>query len=110
MALVAQGLKVIHVERSTALVDRDNVVDHLGRAQHSLLLALLAERILLEFESTQAPPLPALVEVGVVMPESGERFLLREPRTMSVFLDSGHGAISFSKAQIVRSSFGSGLP
>ena len=91
MALVAQGLKVIHIERSTALVDRDNVVNHLGRTQHSLLLALLAERILLEFESTQAPPLPALVEVGVVMGKSREGFFLREPRALCMLLDAGHG-------------------
>ena len=90
MALVAQGLKVIQRERSTALVDGDDVVDHLGRDSQSLSLALLAERILLQFESAKAPPPPALVEVGVVVLVAGEGFLLREPRAMRVFLDAGH--------------------
>ena len=47
MALVAQGLKIIQVQRSTALVDGDDVVDHLCRGQDALPLALLAERTLL---------------------------------------------------------------
>lgn len=91
MASVAQGLKVIQIERSTALVDGDDVVHHVSRAQHTMFLALLAERILLKLECSQAPPPPALVEVGIVMSESGERFLLREPRALCVFLYHWHG-------------------
>ena len=91
MTAIAEGLKVIHIQRSTTLVDGDDVVDHLGRAQHSLLLAFLAERILLELESPERAPPPTLVEVGVVVSESGEGFLLREPRALCMFLDAWHG-------------------
>ena len=88
--MIAQRLKIIQVKRSTALVDGDDVVDHLGRDSQSLSLALLTERILLQLESAKAPPPPALVEVGVVVLVAGEGFLLREPRAMRVFLDAGH--------------------
>jgi hypothetical protein len=91
MASVAQGLKVIQIERSTALVDGDDVVHHVSRAQHTMFLALLAERILLKLECSQAPPSPALVEVGIVMSESRERFFLRKPRALCVFLYHWHG-------------------
>lgn len=91
MTAITEGLKVIHIKRSTSLVDGDYVVDHLGRAKHSILLAFLAKRILQEFESSERAPPPALVEVGVVVSESGEGLLLREPRALCMFLYAGHG-------------------
>ena len=91
MTAITEGLKVIHIKRSTSLVDGDYVVDHLGRAKHSILLAFLAERILQEFESSERAPPPALVEVGVVMGKSREGFFLRKPRALCMLLDAGHG-------------------
>lgn len=91
MTAIAQGLEITDIQRSTALVDGDDVVDHLGRNKEALLLALLAERILLQLECSESTPPPALVEVGVVVPESLEGFLLREPRALRMFFDAGHG-------------------
>lgn len=95
MAMIAQRLKIIHVKRGSALVDGDNMVDHLGRDKHAFSHAFLAERILLKLKSSQGSPLPTLVEVGIVVLESCEGFLLREPRTLCVFLDPGHGSSFF---------------
>ena len=103
MALVAQGLKITHVQRSTALVDGDDMVDHLRGGEDALSLALLAERILLQLERAEATPLTALVEVGIVMGVAGEGFPLREPRSACMFLDAGHGGLFlFENARTAR--------
>ena len=47
MAMIAQGLKIVQIKRCSALVYRNDMVDHLGRNQHTFSHALLAERILL---------------------------------------------------------------
>ena len=91
MAVIAQGLKIVQIKRCSALVDGDDMVHHLGRDQHALPHALLAERILLELERSKSSPLPTLVEVGVMVLESSEGFPLREPGALCVFLDAGHG-------------------
>lgn len=103
MAMIAQGLQIVHVKRGSALVDRNDMVDHLGRDKHAFPHAFLAKRILLKLQGTQGSPLPTLVEVGIVMLESREGFLLREPRTLCVFLDSGHGLslLNMGPAQLV---------
>ena len=77
MAMIAQGLKIVHIKRCSALVYRNDMVHHLGRDEHAFPHALLAERILLELERSQRSPLPTLVEVGVVVLESGEGLFLR---------------------------------
>ena len=77
MAMIAQGLKIVQIKRCSAFVDGDDMVHHLGRDQHAFPHALLAERILLELERSQRSPLPTLVEVGVVVLESGEGLFLR---------------------------------
>jgi len=50
MTLIAERLKVIDVQRGSALVDGYDVVDHLGRSGSSVPKALLAERGLLQLE------------------------------------------------------------
>lgn len=95
MAMIAQGLQIVYVKRGSALVDRDDMVDHLGRDKHAFPHAFLAKRILLKLQGTQGSPLSTLVEVGIVMLESREGFLLREPRTLCVFLDPGHSSSFF---------------
>ena len=95
MAMIAQGLKIVQIKRCSALVDGDDVVHHLGRDEHAFPHALLAERILLELERSKRSPLPTLVEVGVVVLESGEGFLLREPGPLCMFLDAGHDLSRF---------------
>ena len=91
MTAITQGLKIIQIQRGSTLVDGDDVVDHIGRTEDAAFLAFLAERILLKLECPQAPPPPALVEVGVVVGKSREGFFLREPRALCMFLDPGHG-------------------
>ena len=94
MAAVAKRLQVLKSERLSAFVDRDNMVDHLGRGEPSLPLALLAERVLLELDSSQIPPLPGLIELGIVVPISLEGFVLRYPRPLCMFLYRRHSEIN----------------
>ena len=42
MTAIAKGLEITDIQRSTALVDGDDVVDHLGRCEDTLALAFLA--------------------------------------------------------------------
>lgn len=90
MASVAEGLEVRQVQRSTAFVDGDDVVDHLCRSDNAFALAFFADRIHLELDAAEVPPFPALVKVRVVMAISLVRFFLRKPRPAAVFLYDRH--------------------
>ena len=81
MAAVAEGLQVLQVERCTAPIDRDNMVDYLRRRMPVAFQALLAQRLLLQFDQTQFPPYGRPVELRIGMAASRLRFVLRHPRT-----------------------------
>lgn len=91
---VTKRLQILQSERLSAFVDRDNVVDHLGRGKPSLSLALLTERVLLELDSSQLPPLPGLIEFGIVVPISLEGFVFRYPWPLCMFLYRRHSEIN----------------
>ena len=68
------------------------MVDHFRWSDDILFLqAQLTDRILLEFDRAEPSPLPALVELGVVMSEPLEGLALLHPRTVFRFLDGRHG-------------------
>ena len=91
MTRVTQRLQVTQIQRRSALVDRNDVVDHRCWYGSSPAQALLTQRILLELHRPEPSPRPALVELGVVMSEPLEGLALLHPRTVFRFLDGRHG-------------------
>ena len=81
MTGVAEGLEILNVETRSALVDGDNVIDHLGGCQATRFEALLAHRLLLQLQGSELSPGCALVELGVVVAISLKWFSLRQPGT-----------------------------
>ena len=81
MAGIAEGLEILNVETRTALVDWDDVVDHLGWCQAIRFETLLAHRLLLQLQGSELSPGCALVELGVVVAVALEGFSLRQPGT-----------------------------
>lgn len=79
MAGVAERLEILNVERCSALIDGDNVVDHLGGCQAIRFEALLAHRLLLQLQGSELSPGCALVELCVVVAIALEWFSLRQP-------------------------------
>ena len=79
MAGVAEGLEILNVETRSALVDGNDVIDHLGRCQATRFEALLAHRLLLQLQGSERSPGCALVELGVVVAISLKGFSLRQP-------------------------------
>ena len=79
MAGVAEGLEILNVETRSALIDGDNVVDHLGGGQTTRFEALLAHRLLLQLQGSELSPGCALVELGVMVAVALEGFSLRQP-------------------------------
>jgi hypothetical protein len=65
MARVAEGLEVVEIEPGAALVDGDDVVDHLGERGDAAPGALLAERRLLQLDGPQVTPRLRLVEADL---------------------------------------------
>ena len=82
MTGVAEGLEILNVEPRSALVDGNDVVDHLGGCVSSVAFALLTHRILLQLYSTQPSPGSTLVELGVVVAVASERLALGLPRAV----------------------------
>ena len=81
MAGVAEGLEILNVEIRTALVDWNDVVDHLGGCQATRFEALLAHRLLLQLQGSELSPGCALVELCVVVTITLKGFSLRQPGT-----------------------------
>ena len=79
MTGVAERLEILNVETRTALVDWDDVVDHLGGCQATRFEALLAHRLLLQLQGSELSPGCALVELGVVVAITLKGFSLRQP-------------------------------
>ena len=79
MAGVAEGLEILNVEIRTALVDWNDVVDHLGGCQATRFEALLAHRLLLQLQGAELSPGCALVELCVVVAVALKGFSLRQP-------------------------------
>ena len=79
MAGIAEGLEILNVETRTALVDGNDVVDHLGGCQVTRFEALLAHRLLLQLQGAELSPGCALVELCVVVAISLKGFSLRQP-------------------------------
>ena len=77
MAGITEGLEILNVETRTALVDWDDVVDHLGGCQTTCFEALLTHRFLLQLQGAELSPGCALVELGIVVAISLKGFLLR---------------------------------
>ena len=82
MAGIAEGLEILNVETRTALVDGNDVVDHLGGCQATRFEALLAHRLLLQLQGAELSPGYALVELGVVVAVALKGFSLRQPGAM----------------------------
>ena len=81
VAGVAEGLQVLQVERRPAPIDRDDVVDYLRRSMPVVFQALLAQRLLFQFDEAQFPPCGGTVELRVGVATSRLRLMLRQPRT-----------------------------
>ena len=64
---VAEGLEILNVETRSALIDGNDVVDHLGGWQATRFEALLTHRLLLQLQGPELSPGCALVELGVVV-------------------------------------------
>ena len=79
MAGIAEGLEILNVETRTALVDWDDVVDHLGGCQATRFETLLAHRLLLQLQGSELSPGCALVELCVVVAVALKGFSLRQP-------------------------------
>ena len=79
VAGVAEGLEILNVETRSALIDGDNVVNHLGGVQTTRFEALLAHRLLLQLQGSELSPGCALVELSVVVAVALEGFSLRQP-------------------------------
>ena len=82
MTGVAEGLEILNVETRSALIDGNDVIDHLGGCQATRFEALLAHRLLLQLHSTQPSPGSTLVELGVVVAVASERLALGLPRAV----------------------------
>ena len=77
MAGVAEGLEILNVETRSALIDGDNVVNHLGGCQATRFEALFAHRLLLQLQGAELSPGCALVELGIVVAIALKWFSLR---------------------------------
>ena len=77
MAGVAEGLEILNVETRSALIDGDNVVNHLGGCQPTRFETLLAHRLLLQLQGAELSPGCALIELCVVVAIALEWFSLR---------------------------------
>lgn len=77
MTGVAEGLEILNVETRSALVDGNDVVDHLGGCQATRFETLLAHRLLLQLQGSELSPGCALVELGIVVAISLKGFSLR---------------------------------
>ena len=82
MAGITEGLEILNVETRSALVDGDDVVNHLGGCHATYFEALLAHRLLLQLQGAELSPGCALVELGVVVAVALEGFSLRQPGAM----------------------------
>ena len=90
MAGIAEGLEILNVETRSALVDGDDMVDHLGGCQATRFETLLAHRLLLQLQSSELSPGCALVELGVVVAIALKGFSLRQPGTRCCSLQLRH--------------------
>lgn len=81
VAGVAKGLQVPHVERRSAPIDRNDMVDHLRRSMPVVFQTLLAQRLLLQLDEAQFPPRSGLVELRIGVAASRLRLMLRQPRS-----------------------------
>ena len=77
MTGVAEGLEILNVETRSALIDGNDVIDHLGGCQSTRFETLLAHRLLLQLQGSELSPGCALVELGVVVAISLKGFSLR---------------------------------
>ena len=81
VAGVAERLQVLQVERRTAPIDRDDMVDHLRRSMPIAFQALFAQRLLFQLDEAQFPPCGGSVKLRIGVAASRLRFMLRQPRT-----------------------------
>ena len=79
VAGITEGLEILNVETRSALIDGNDVVDHLGGCQATRFETLLAHRLLLQLQGAELSPGCALVELGVVVAISLKGFSLRQP-------------------------------
>ena len=77
VAGIAEGLEILNVEWRTALINGDDMVDHLGGSQTTRFETLLAHRLLLQLQGAELSPGCALVELGIVVAISLKGFSLR---------------------------------
>ena len=101
MAGVAQTLQVAQVEGSTAFVDRDDVVDDRGLRDETPAPALLAERVGIQFDLTQAAPARGLLEGRVRMKASALGFARRQIGPPGWFRNGWHRLFGFEQIRIV---------
>lgn len=80
VAGVAEGLQVLQVERRSAPIDRDDMVDHLRRSMPVVFQTLLAQGLLLQLDEAQFPPRSGSVELRIGVAASRLRLMLRQPR------------------------------
>ena len=78
---VAEGLEILNVETRSALIDGNDVIDHLGGCQATHFETLLTHRLLLQLQGSELSPGCALVELGVVVAITLKGFSLRQPGT-----------------------------
>lgn len=90
VAGVAEGLQVSELQRRTAPVDRNDVINHLRRRVPGVFQALLAQGLLLQLDYAKFPPRRRLVELRVGMNPSCMRRMFRLPRPADGFLERRH--------------------
>ena len=90
VAGVAEGLEILNIEWRTALINGDDMVDHLGGSQTTRFETLLAHRLLLQLQGSELSPRGVLVELGVVVAVALEGFPLRQPGAMCCSLQFRH--------------------
>ena len=65
MAGITEGLEILNVETRSALIDGNDVIDHLGGCQATQFETLLTHRLLLQLQGSELSPGCALVELSV---------------------------------------------